>query len=171
MSLCKVAEFDVRDSILLEERIQEFEYPFQISPDPSLSAIQTKRTEYKKNCITKRKIIDYTRYWKRENVRKKSISKKLGMDATHEKEVNDKIMFSRRLHSAKNCSKNIIIRKMVVINKTKRKYCISGSGSSRSIHEVIKANTPTFSCADIVQEFYANIFMFSKIRYRIFNSR
>ena len=110
------------------------------------------------------------------NVRKRSISKKLGMDITHQKKskLNDKRMFSCGLESAENYSKDIILRKMIVINKTKRKNCISGSESSRSIHEVIIASTPTCICenfskysARVLMQTY---FMFSQIRYRIFNS-
>ena len=71
-----------------------------------------------------------------------------GCNPPKKSKSNEEKMFSCRLESAKNCSKDIIIRKMVVINKTKRKYYISGSESSRSIHEVIIANTPTCSCAD-----------------------
>ena len=85
-------------------------------------------------------------------VGKRRISKKLEMDATHQKKVNE--MTKECFHvdlSLQRIIRTIIIRNMAVINKTKQKYCNSGSESSRSIHEVIIGNTPTCSCADFLK--------------------
>lgn len=70
------------------------------------------------------------------------------MQPTKKSKLNDKPMFSCGLESAENYSKNIIIRKIVVISKNKRKYCISGGESSRSIHEVSPARPPACSSTD-----------------------